>query len=293
MQSFKINGSLFVTLLLWASAFVGIRIGLTAYSPGSLALLRLLVASFCMALVYARLSNRQPIPWMVRFQLLLLGAAGFGVYNLCLNYGELTVSAGVASFVIGLVPVLTILLSVYFLKERPPLKVYVSILISFSGLCLLLVAGCDDAPIYSGIFIIFISAWMGAIYCLVQQRFLQRYHPVPVTAWVIWGGTLSLMIFAPSLWREIGGANASATWAAIYLGAFPAALAYLLWSYVLRAMSASDASMYLYTEPLLSTVLGFLVLHEQPSGLSLFGGLLAMAGALCAARYRLPLARGR
>lgn len=99
---------------LLGSAFVGIRIGLTSYSPGSLALLRFLIASACMLLLQARLSSQKRIPWSERLPLICTGVVGIGVYNTCLNYGEMTVSAGIASFILGLMPVLTVLLSVIF-----------------------------------------------------------------------------------------------------------------------------------------------------------------------------------
>ena len=38
-----------ITVAIWGSAFVGIRVGIKAYSPGSLALLRYLVASLVLA----------------------------------------------------------------------------------------------------------------------------------------------------------------------------------------------------------------------------------------------------
>jgi hypothetical protein len=38
-------GVLTLSVLLWASAFAGIRVGLHGYTPGHLALLRLLIAS--------------------------------------------------------------------------------------------------------------------------------------------------------------------------------------------------------------------------------------------------------
>lgn len=286
IEALKINGGLFFAIVLWASAFVGIRIGLTSYSAGSLALFRFLIASACMAIIYRRQSNSQKIPWSVRLKLGLLGVVGIGVYNTCLNYGEITVSAGIASFVIGLSPVLTILFSVIFLAERPTRTVYMGILISLAGLILMLVAGRDGAVVSYGVLIIFIAALVSGFYSLLQKPFLQHYHPVAVTAWIIWGGTLSLMVFMPALWNEIVVANAHATWAIIYLGIFPAAIAYLAWSYVLKALAASKACVYLYAMPVISSLLGFILLHEQPSNLSLCGGVLAMLGAFYASRPR-------
>ena len=287
MQSFKINAGLFLAIFLWASAFVGIRIGLYSYSPGSLALFRFMIASACMALIYIRQSSCQKIPWSARLQLGLLGVMGISVYNICLNYCEITVSAGIASFVIGLTPALTVLYSVIFLGERPTRTVYSGILISLSGLVLMVIAGGDGVAISYGVLVIFIATLASVAYSLLQKSYLQHYHPVAVTAWIIWGGTLSLMVFAPALWREVLVAKPAATWAVIYLGIFPAALAYLAWSYVLKALSASHASMYLYAMPVISSLLGFILLHEQPSNLSLCGGILTMVGAFYASRRRL------
>lgn len=291
MQSFKIKAGLFFAIFLWASAFVGIRIGLISYSPGSLALFRFLIASACMGVIYIRQSSCQKISWSDRFQLGLLGVLGIGVYNICLNYGEQTVSAGVASFVIGLTPALTVLYAVIFLKERPTWAVYFGILISLSGLALMVMGGSEGAAISYGVLIIFIATLTSVAYSLLQKPYLRHYHPVAVTAWIIWGGTLSMMIFAPALWREFSVAQSQATWAVIYLGIFPAALAYLAWSYVLQALSASNASIYLYSMPIISSVLGFIILNEQPSKLSLCGGFLAMVGAFYASPKRVNPAK--
>lgn len=285
-QSLVVNVGLFFAIVLWASAFVGIRIGLTSYSPGSLALFRFMIASLCMALISSRQSSSKKVPWLIRLQLGLLGVAGIGVYNTCLNYGEITVSAGIASFVIGLMPVITILLSMIFLGERPARIVYVGILISLSGLAIMLFAGSADTVIRFGVLMIFIAAVAGGAYTLLQKPYLRHYHPVAVTAWIIWGGTLSLMFFFPALCKEIVVAKAEATWAVIYLGIFPAAIAYIAWSYVLKTLSATTASVYLYAMPVISSLLGFFILNEKPSVLSLCGGVLAMIGAFYASRSR-------
>lgn len=284
MHSLKVKGGLFLAVFLWASAFVGIRIGLDSYSPGTLALFRFLIASLLMVLLSLRHSHHPDIPWSDRLQLGLLGVLGIGVYNICLNYGELTVSAGVASFVIGLTPALTVLYSIIFQGARPVLKVYLGIVISLSGLMLMVVSGSNGAWISYGVLIIFIATLTSVAYSILQKIFLRHYHPVAVTAWIIWGGTLSMMVFAPALYQEIPVAKPAATYAVIYLGIFPAAIAYLAWSYVLTALSASSASLYLYAMPIISSLLGFLILHEQPSSLSLCGGALAMIGAFYASR---------
>jgi drug/metabolite transporter (DMT)-like permease len=288
MTSVKVNLALAITLFFWASAFVGIRIGLISYTPGSLALLRFLVASVCMAIIYLFTSHKRYMPIVIRLQLMVIGVIGIGVYNFCLNTGELLVSAGIASFVIGLMPIITLILSVLFFGERPHRWVWMGVLVSLIGLLLIVLGDSKPASIGSGVLIILISAGAGGIYSISQKRYLVNFHPVAITAWVIWGGTLALSWFANDLMSELPKAFWSATIAAIYMGIFPAALAYVAWCYVLDHIPVSKACMYLYFLPVLSTLLGFFLLNEQPSKLSFTGGIFALIGALVATRTPYP-----
>lgn len=286
MNTLKVNTVLVLTIILWASAFVGIRYGLTAYSPGAMALLRFIIASFCMAIVYWMLPNRRVMPWKDRLPLMLIGISGIGIYNIALNYGELTVTAGVASFLIGLIPVITAVLSAVFLQERLPLAGWLGIAVSLGGLFLLTLGESTESALDLGVLYILISVLVGAGYHIFSKHFLGRYHPVEVTAWIIWGGTLFLLFFFPQLMSEIRLADYHATLAVVYMGIFPAAIAYLAWSYVLHHLPAAKASMSLFSLPLVSTLMGFLLLHEKPALLSMVGGALALLGAVIASRVR-------
>src|SRR5262245_38999753 len=86
----------FVTVGLWASAFVGIRSAGHHISPGALSLGRLVVASIALgAFVRMRgepLPRRADLPRVALFGLLWLGA-----YNVLLNAAERHVDAGTAA----------------------------------------------------------------------------------------------------------------------------------------------------------------------------------------------------
>lgn len=287
MRSFKVVFVVIIAIVLWASAFIGIRIGLADYSLGALALLRFMIASLCLLIIYYSLGIKKRVVWKDRIQLLLAGMAGIGIYNICLNYGELSVSAGIASFVIGFMPVMTVVLSLIFLQEKLKPSVWYGILISILGLVLLMLGEQSVPGMQQGVFAILISALMGAILTIVQKQFVRVYHPVAIIAWVMWGGTLLLVIFLPDLLREIKNANIQTTIAVVYMGIFPAALAYLAWGYALKYLSASKASITLYALPIVSTLMGFLLLHEQPSFLSLIGCSITLFGAFIASRSQI------
>lgn len=286
MHSLKVNAILILSILLWASAFVGIKLGLAGYSPGSLALLRFLVASVCMLLIYWQKGLTNTLSWMERLYLIIGGIAGIGVYNICLNFGEISVSAGIASFVIGLMPIVTILMAVVFYKEQVNLGVWIGIVLSFVGLLYIAWGDEVDVSMQQGIILIFISTVTGSVLTFIQKRFVEKqHHPIAIMSWVMWGGTLLLLVYLPDFWKEIKTAGTQPTLAGVYMGIFPAVIAYLAWTYVLKYHSASKVSISLYALPIISTLLGFILLDEVPTMNSLIGGAVALTGAFIANHY--------
>ena len=109
--------ALVATVFIWASSYSAIRAGLEAFGPGQLALARLAVASAVLALYAAAVRMRLPeakdLP-----AVLISGFLAFAVYHVALNYGQVTVSAGAASILIGTAPIFTALWATTFLGER-------------------------------------------------------------------------------------------------------------------------------------------------------------------------------
>lgn len=282
--SFATKVALAVAIILWASAFVGIRAGLEGYSPGGLALLRFLIASVCMGVVYWRLPKKQVFARKDFCLLLLFGALGLGGYNVFLNYGELAVSAGIASFIVSQSPLLTMLCAVIFLREKFNIVSLLGVLISIFGVGLITLSDDENLKFDIGLVFLLLATLINGLYSVLQKPFLKKYHAIDVTVFIIWGGTLALMIFIPDLIQDVKTAPWSATAAVIYLGIFPAAIAYLAWSYALQAIPASTCATFLYFMPVLATFLGWIWLGEVPALLSLIGGLIALFGVWLANR---------
>jgi drug/metabolite transporter (DMT)-like permease len=267
-----------LTLVLWASAFAGIKAGLGGYGPGELALLRFAVASVVLG-GYAlatrmRLPDARDVPRIV-----LAGTFGITIYHVALNFGELTVSAGAASLIIASGPVFTALMAVVLLGERLNVRGWVGIGVSFAGVALITLGeGAGGLHFEPGALLILVSAVVTAAYFVASKPLLRRYRPLEFTAYVIWAGTAPMLVWAPSLLRQIPAAAWDQTAAVVYLGVFPAALAYLAWSYALARMPVSVLSTFLYLSPVLAIAIAFVWIREIPSVLSLAGGGVAIAG---------------
>jgi drug/metabolite transporter (DMT)-like permease len=268
-----------LTLLFWASAFAAIRAGLTAYAPGQLALLRFLVASLVLA-VYAvlarmRLPAVRDLPAM-----LLMGFIGITVYHVALNYGEVTVTAGTASLLIAACPAFTALLATLFLGERLRLWGWLGIGISFTGVALIALSEGGGVRLDPAALLILLAALSTSLYFVVQRHYLRKYSAFQLTAYSIWAGTLLMLLFLPGLAHTVQAAPLRATLAAVYLGVFPAALAYVAWTHVLSRLPASVAGSFLYISPVLATLIAWIWLREMPSVLSLTGGTIVLAGVV-------------
>lgn len=268
-----------VTLVVWASAFAGIRIGLRGFGPGQLALLRFGVASIAL-LIYA-LITRQPLPALRDVPMMfLLGFLGFFVYHVGLNAGEQVVEAGPASFIISSVPVFSTLLAVAFLRERPTPWGWLGIVISFGGVALISLGSRSGFHFEPAALLIVVAAFGESVYFVLQKPYLKRYTGLQLTTYTIWTGTLCMLVFLPGLIRQLPSAPVASTLSVVYLGIFPAAIGYVLWAYALSRSDVSRVTSALNISPILALLIAFIWLGEIPTVIAVVGGAITVGGVI-------------
>ncbi len=269
--------ALALTLVLWASAFAGIRAGLRAYSPANLAILRFLIASSVLAIYAAVAHFRRPMLRDVP-GLILTGCIGITFYNLALNYGETRVTAGAASMLIASVPIFTALFARFWLHEKLSVMGWIGVFVSFAGI--VLIASGESGGIHLSLqaLIILAAAITSAVYMILQKQYLARYSALEFTAYSIWFGTALMLPFGSGLLATVKSAPVAATLAIVYLGIFPGALAYVGWAYVMSHGAAGRTSTLLYVIPVFAIIIGWLWLGEVPRLLTFAGGAVALIG---------------
>ncbi|PID26861.1 MAG: EamA family transporter [Candidatus Cloacimonadota bacterium] len=275
-REFYIN--LVITIILWGSAFVGIRYTMGNITPGSMALLRFTIASITI-LPFFILSKNKVFPKKDIKLFLLSGFLGFFLYNIALNMGEEIVTAGVASFLISSLTIFTGIFSAIFLKERLGLFGWIGIILSFIGIGIISLSEDDILSINYGAILVIIAAISSSLYMILQKNLIKKYGSLNSLVWSIWSGTLFMLIYLPNLIDEIKVVKSSTIAAIVYLGIFPASLAYFTWNRALELSdSATKTSTALYFTPLTVIVMEWLILNEYPKSSSLLGGFFVLLG---------------
>ncbi|WKA55601.1 DMT family transporter [Planococcus shixiaomingii] len=271
------------SVLIWGSSFAAIRVSLQGgYDAGQNVLVRFSIASL-LFLIYAlwpgtkfRLPHKSDI-----VRIMLLGWLGISVYHICVTFGMETISAGTAGMLVGSGPIFTALIAYFFLKERLTGLGWLGLAIGFIGISLIAL-GSEGASLTlsNGSLLVLIAALATSIFFVFQKPLFTRYSAIELTAYFTWAGTLPFFIFSPGIFTALQSATLEAHLSVLYIGIFPAAIAYVTWSTALSLANASAVSSVIYLEPAIAIVVAWLWLHELPTQLSFIGGIVAIGGVI-------------
>ncbi|MCL7428802.1 DMT family transporter [Streptomyces sp. YS415] len=267
-----------VTVVLWASAFVSIRSAGSAYSPGALALGRLLAGALVLgAICLVRREGWPPRPaWR---GIGISGVLWFGFYMVALNWGEQEVDAGTAALVVNIGPILIALLGARLLGDVMPPRLLAGMAVSFAGAVtvgLSMSGGGGSSPL--GVVLCLLAAVGYAGGVVAQKPALAHASPLQVTTFGCLVGAVLCLPFAGQLVGEAAKAPMSATLNMVYLGVFPTALAFTTWAYALARTTAGRMGATTYAVPALVVLMSWLALGEVPGALTLAGGALCLLG---------------
>ncbi|QGP89877.1 MULTISPECIES: DMT family transporter [Gordonia] len=289
-----------VTVVLWASAFVGIRALGESFSPGAMAFLRLLAAVLPLTVIVlaVRLRRRSvggdDRPVTTRFPrarplmlVIAYGVAWFAGYTILLNWAEQHLDAGTAALLVNLAPILVAVAAGLFFGEGFPRHLVIGMTIAFAGVVLIATGGSATTDAHAdwlGVLLGIAAAVLYAAGVLIQKSALRTVDALTATWLGALAGLVATLPFAPTAVSELARADASAIVAVIYLGVGPTAIAFSTWAYALARTDAGAMAATTLVVPAIVIVMSWALLDELPTGVGIVGGVLCIGGVAIARR---------
>jgi drug/metabolite transporter (DMT)-like permease len=203
--------------------------------------------------------------------------------------GEQRVSSSLAAILIACVPLLVALLAIRFDRaERATGMRLVGLLVGLGGVVALVgidVAGKTDELIGTGLIVLAAAGYA------VGPMVLNRKMPT-LDARAMMGGSLAiaaLLLAIPAAYTlpsEMPPANALAS--IVVLGLICTALAFVVFSVLIREVGPGRALVFTYVNPVVAVALGVAILGERPGAGAVAGLLLILAGSWLSTDGRLP-----
>ena len=266
-----------VLCALWGTQFIVQRLALEDAAPLWVAAGRTGVAALTLLPLAGRLLGLDRRGLATVLALGLVNQTAFVGFQVA---GLRTVGAGPAAAIIYLQPVLVLLAAGPVLGERITARKAIAALLGFAGVAIVGLHQASVASVTGVLFLLGASvAW--TVGALVTSAAEQPIVPL-VVGQHLFGAPL--LLIGAAIAEPFPAVTAKLAWCVLYAGAGGSALAWVLWSALMRRGDAGVVSTWLFAVPVLAAVLGVMLLDEPLSAELVIGiALVAVAVRLAAA----------
>ncbi|MDN3954495.1 DMT family transporter [Sporolactobacillus laevolacticus] len=278
-------GSLYLALAasIWGGMYVVVKVVVSVIPPIELVWMRYCVAFI--ALLIIGLIKRQS--WRIQQRDLLLlvviGIIGNTISIVTQEYGTKFSSAQMGAIITSSTPAFMVIFARILLKERLNVKKILSVCLATIGVLLIVGNGTIDMSGQLGGIFLLIAALTWALMSVLIKRVPKSYSPIAITTYPILVAIVLLTPFVLGRLHEIDTAQLvhPTIWGGVlYLGIISTALGFLLWNRGLQLLNASSGGLFFFFQPLMGTLLGWLLLGENIGGTFWIGAFLVFIGVL-------------
>lgn len=281
----SIRGALYLSLAacIWGGMYVVSKYALDFVPPLTLLFLRFVIA----AVVLGWLNWRQKGPllpaqdWGLLFQ---IGAIGYFLSISAQFIGTRLSSAHMGAVITTLSPLFLSLFAILLLKEAMSFKQKVAMALACVGV--LIVMGLPDESHagqsqWLGNLALLLAAIFWGYYSVLARKASRRYSSLQITTWAIWLATVLTLPFTlleRQQWSPEVMLTGPIIFSILYLGVISTAVAAYCWNKGLALMSAHQVGLFFFLQPVVGSLLGWLLLGEGLTLSFFIGSGLIIAG---------------
>ena len=218
------------------------------------------------------------------FKILLASVLGMCI-NMLAFFRGLELSTPINSgIIITLSPVLVLILSYFFLKERITIKKILGILIGFSGAVFLILnssktgINAPNIPLGNSFFLLNASAYAG--YLIVIKPLTKKYNIFTLMKWLF---LIGLILSSPITYNQFVEVNWTelpwfAIWRMGYVVIGTTFLTYLFNVYALKTLSPTTVGSFIYLQPIITIIFALITGNDFLDATKLVSCLLVFIG---------------
>ena len=246
-------------------------------------MLRLLGATLIFWLISLFIPNEK-IEKKDFLKILLASTLGMCI-NMLAFFRGLELSTPINSgIIITLSPVLVLILSYFFLKEKVTVKKIIGILIGFSGAVFLILnssktgINAPNIPLGNSFFLLNASAYAG--YLVVIKSLTSKYNIFTLMKWLF---LIGLVLSSPITFNQFVEVNWTklpwfAIWRMAYVVIGTTFLTYLFNIYALKTLSPTTVGSFIYLQPIITIGFALITGNDVLDTTKLFSCLLVFIG---------------
>ena len=189
-----------------------------------------------------------------------------------------------SGIIITLSPVLVLILSYFFLKEKVTVKKIIGILIGFSGAVFLILnssktgINAPNIPLGNSFFLLNASAYAG--YLIVIKPLTSKYNIFTLMKWLF---LIGLVLSTPITFNQFVEVNWTelpwfAIWRMAYVVIGTTFLTYLFNIYALKTLSPTTVGSFIYLQPIITIGFALITGNDVLDTTKLFSCLLVFIG---------------
>lgn len=266
---------------IWSSSFLWIKIAVQEVGPITLVAFRCLFGLlFGLAVI---LIQRPALPRDLRawVPVLVLGITNVAIPFFLISWGEQTIDSGVAAILDATVPLFTILLAHYTLRDdRITLPKVLGLLAGFAGVVVLMSRdlGAANSPLLGQLAVVVASLFY-ALSGIYARKRTEDNPAVMRSVGPLLSSTAVMWLAAPLAETPLRMPQLPITWIGLlWLGVLGSGLAFIILYRLLHEIGPTRTSMVTYLFPLGGVMLGVIFLGERLTWEVIVGALLIIAG---------------
>lgn len=264
----KLLGALFLSIAasIWGGMYVVVKVVVEVVPPFELVWIRYFIAVITLAIIGILTKQVWAIAkkdWWIVF---LVAFIGNTISIVTQEIGTMLSSAQMGAIITSTTPAFMVLFARFILKESLTWKKCFSIALATIGVGIIVGSNGMDHALQLGGFYLLIAALTWALMSVLVKKIPTQYSQIVVTTYT---SSIAVLLLTPIVVSRLARLDFQAmlqpsiAGGLLYLGFISTACGFLLWNKGLQLMNAASGGLFFFLQPIVGTLLGWLLLGES------------------------------